>query len=99
MDREQFLNWIADRLVNKYGESENVDFIIRLRKEASLRQPSQVGMSENLNERIATITAHRACCGSEHDPAHGKFHGYCVVCGVPYPCEYASRLPVMGREK
>jgi len=44
----------------------------------------------DLDERIATISAHRACCGSEHNPQQGKLHGYCVVCGVPYPCEYAG---------
>ena len=31
MSNSQFLNWIADRLVMKYGESENVDFVQRLR--------------------------------------------------------------------
>jgi len=39
---------------------------------------------------VATLTAHRACCGTEHDPANGKIHGYCVVCGIPWPCEYAG---------
>jgi len=29
------LNWIADRLVNVYGESENVDFVLRLREIAN----------------------------------------------------------------
>lgn len=32
LDEKTFLNWIADRLVNVYGESENVDFINRLRE-------------------------------------------------------------------
>lgn len=30
-----FLDWIADRLVNVYGESENVDFVICLRRRAA----------------------------------------------------------------
>jgi len=30
----QFLNWIADRLVHVYGESENVDFVLSLRQRA-----------------------------------------------------------------
>lgn len=38
---------------------------------------------------IAAATAHRACCGLEHDPSQGKLHGCCVVCGVPWPCETA----------
>lgn len=29
-----FLRWLADRLVNVYGESENVDFVLRLREVA-----------------------------------------------------------------
>ena len=44
-------------------------------------------------ERVAQMIAHRACCGSEHDPSVGRIHGYCVVCGVPWPCEYAGPLP------
>jgi hypothetical protein len=32
LSEKSFLNWIADRLVNVYGESENVDFINRLRE-------------------------------------------------------------------
>jgi hypothetical protein len=45
---------------------------------------------EILIERTAQLTAHRACCGSEHNPQEGKIHGYCVVCGVPWPCSYAG---------
>lgn len=39
---------------------------------------------------IAAATAHRACCGVEQDLPNGKIHGYCVVCGVPWPCETAA---------
>ena len=31
MTDKKFLNWIADRFVNRYGESENVDFVQKLR--------------------------------------------------------------------
>lgn len=31
-----FLDWVADRLVNVYGENPNVDFVIELRKRASM---------------------------------------------------------------
>lgn len=41
-------------------------------------------------EMIAFIQAHRACHSAEHDPINGKIHGYCLVCGVPWPCEYAK---------
>ena len=36
MDNRSFLNWIADRLVNVYGESENVDFVRHLREIADI---------------------------------------------------------------
>lgn len=49
--------------------------------------------SEELRERTAQLLAHRACCGVEHDPPNGKLHGYCVVCGVPWPCAYAGSPP------
>lgn len=39
---------------------------------------------------IAAATTHRACCGTEHDPLNGRLHGYCVVCGVDWPCETAK---------
>ena len=35
MKDKEFLNQIADRLVHVYGENENIDFIIRLRKIAN----------------------------------------------------------------
>ena len=47
--------------------------------------------ADKLRERTAQLIAHRACCGSEHDPTHGKLHGYCIVCGVVWPCEYAGK--------
>jgi hypothetical protein len=44
-------------------------------------------------ERLAQMIAHRACCGSEHDPQNGKLDGCCVVCGTPWPCDYAGPKP------
>ena len=32
MTDAEFIHWIADRFVYAYGESENVDFVRRLRK-------------------------------------------------------------------
>ena len=49
--------------------------------------------TDRLLERTAQIAAHRACCGTEHDPLQGKLHGYCVVCGVPWPSDYAGEPP------
>ena len=31
MKDSEFINWIADRFVNVHKESENVDFVIKLR--------------------------------------------------------------------
>ena len=55
-------------------------------------------MSDNIQEhgddltslRIAAAVAHRVCIAQEHDPAHGKLHGCCVVCASPWPCETAQ---------
>jgi len=50
-------------------------------------------MSSNVLEidvLTASALAHRACIGAEHNPEQGRLHGYCVVCGVPWPCETAS---------
>ena len=32
MNDKKHLQWIHDRIVNVYGENENLDFLIRLRK-------------------------------------------------------------------
>lgn len=46
-----------------------------------------------MNERVAQITAHRACGNQEQDPQAGKLSGYCVVCQIPWPCRYAGTPP------
>lgn len=56
------------------------------RPDSPINQPA-------LLERTAQLIAHRACCGIEHDPANGKIHGLCVVCGVDWPCEFAGTPP------
>ncbi len=33
---------------------------------------------------------HRAVHSAEHDPANGRIHGFCLLCGVAYPCEYVG---------
>ena len=53
--------------------------------------------SAELLERVAQLTAHRACGGNEHD-GMGKLHGNCVVCLVPWPCEYAGTPPAKDAE-
>ena len=32
MEKSEHLQWLHDRIVNVYGESENVDFLIRFRE-------------------------------------------------------------------
>ena len=32
MEDSEHLKWIHNRIVNEYGESENVDFLIRMRE-------------------------------------------------------------------
>lgn len=39
---------------------------------------------------LTVAQAHRACHAAEHDPQNGKLHGYCMVCGVPWPCDTAK---------
>ena len=39
---------------------------------------------------------HRAVHSAEHDPPHGLIHGYCILCGVPYPCDYIGEPPAAG---
>ena len=57
--------------------------IADLERQLAEKQDEQIKMT-------AAAIAHRACCGTEHAPMEGKLHGYCVVCGVPWPCETAS---------
>jgi hypothetical protein len=44
-------------------------------------------------ERLLQMIAHRACHSAEHDPLNGRIHGYCMVCGIPWPCEYVGPPP------
>jgi hypothetical protein len=41
---------------------------------------------------LTAALAHRACHSAEHDPLNGKLHGYCMVCGVPWPCDTAKQF-------
>ena len=42
-----FLNWVADRFVNVHDESENVDFVKRLRHEAGKAHTLLTSLSTN----------------------------------------------------
>jgi hypothetical protein len=63
----------------------NPDMTVPQLNEAFRRASNDLLMRET-----AAALAHRGCCGTEHDAANGKLHGYCVVCGVPWPCETAQ---------
>lgn len=41
MKDQDFLRWLADRLVNRYEESENLDFVQKLRAVAEVQPPEQ----------------------------------------------------------
>lgn len=69
------------------GDMDEVTFTYRDSLRAMI---SRAEAAENRQVDIALITAHRACIGAEHDPSKGKIHGDCVVCGVPWPCDYAD---------
>lgn len=49
--------------------------------------------SEGLLERTAQISAHRVITSPEHAPWNGLAHGDCIVCRIPWPCEYAGKPP------
>jgi hypothetical protein len=52
-----------------------------------------------LKERIAQLTAHRACHNQEQDLPNGKVAGYCIVCGVPWPCQYSGPHPAQENKE
>lgn len=76
---------VARHLLPPPGDEVAGELIQALRAERERVKELEGG----LQNKIASATAHRACCGTEHDPQNGKLHGYCVVCGVPWPCETA----------
>jgi hypothetical protein len=41
MKDKEFLQWIHDRLVNRYGESPNTDFVLRLQEIVDGTPPNQ----------------------------------------------------------
>lgn len=57
-----------------------------------VRTAFNAGYDSGQQHQTAAAIAHRACCGTEHDPSQGKLHGYCVVCGVPWPCDTAKQF-------
>ena len=103
-DKGQTWQQMQDELVHPCGgEAKLTDgellelYKLAVKTIIDLKSKLATAHAEALLERTAQIAAHRVCCGVEHDPANGKLHGYCVVCGVPWPCEYASTPPASSQ--
>lgn len=79
-----FLTWLADRLVVKYGESENVDFVRRVRHEAAKAQTLRTSLSANKQTYVLAKTT-----GPEREDG---MHGYVLVPRGHTDGEIASRL-------
>lgn len=71
----EFLYWLADRLVHKYGESEDVDFVRSLReralkaliKEATARYDALSPAEKNLHDLKQKRSFSRGMCPSHRD--------------------------------
>ena len=50
----------------------------------------QLAAKDEESKRIAVLRAHREVNSQEHDPVNGKCHGDCIVCAVPWPCDFAT---------
>jgi hypothetical protein len=61
-----FLDWLADRLVHVYGESPNVDFVLKLR-ELAPAPAADVGLRRTLTE-----IKRRAMMGADADPRRSE---------------------------
>jgi hypothetical protein len=76
-----------------YTDDSALGEAMRLAEVAMSTYTRPTKTEEELRELLtATCAAHRVCCNEEHDPGNGKISGYCVVCGVPWPCETAKRF-------
>ena len=98
LDLERFED-LNEETQDKYEAIQRADaaaIVLACDHDAALRRAKAEGRQEGkeyaLNEAAmrAGCAAHRACCGIEADNSQGKIHGYCVVCGVPWPCETAQ---------
>jgi hypothetical protein len=72
----------------KYAAANDLYFEICGESAAAFYQQITEKLSQTAD--IAAATAHRACHSAEHNAEQGRLHGYCIVCGVPWPCETAE---------
>lgn len=75
---EEFRAWVWPAIAK-----DMADFAITIRDEALAAR------NKEIEAKVALFTAHRAVGNQEQDLANGKLAGYCLVCQVPWPCEYA----------
>jgi hypothetical protein len=75
-----------DEVRSNLAEERGMKMLVEARLENA-----EARSSAAIAERIAQISAHRVCISGEHDPQNGKIHGYCVVCGVEWPCYIAMK--------
>ena len=87
----RILNWAQpDLLADAVNEIASLRAMLEdAREEGAMTMAS----GEELIERTAQLIAHRCCIGAEHNPQQGKLHGFCIVCGEPWPCAYAGKPP------
>jgi hypothetical protein len=74
-----FLDWVADRFVHVIGESENVDFVMRLRHEARKAQTLIANLS--VNER--TYQLHMTADPPTVSSGKGTYELHCRITGIP----------------
>lgn len=67
MTDSEFLNWLGDRLVYVYGESENVDFVLKVRRLAQAAAQPANAEARMLHDLLARI--HRD--GGHYVAQHG----------------------------
>lgn len=58
----EFLNWLGDRLVHVYGESENVDFVLKVRR---LAQAAAQSVAQPVVDQEPASLSHNGSCGSQ----------------------------------
>ena len=79
MTNKDFLNWIADRLVHVHGESDNVDFVIRLR-----------AMAENQKLNVPSFVDGSKLTDLINSETHEYLRGF--ACGANWMIDEVKRI-------
>ena len=75
--------------VNGREYDRGMDDAIALVKKHMEEEPKSLNSKIEDESLVASAKAHRAICGNECTFENKKLHGYCEVCGVPWPCDTA----------